>query len=113
MAPSNTTGAKRSILMRRLIPWCLLPALVVVVIATLWASRVLTVPDTQVDADRVLRARMPVGPPPSEAQLATFGGGCFWCTEAVFQQLNGVHAVVSGYSGGSVKNPTYEQVCTG
>ena len=45
-------------------------------------------------------------------QLATFGGGCFWCTEAVFQQLDGVEKIVSGYSGGRVKNPTYEQVST-
>ena len=44
---------------------------------------------------------------------ATFGNGCFWCTEAVFQQLKGVESVVSGYSGGSVKNPTYHQVCEG
>jgi peptide-methionine (S)-S-oxide reductase len=44
---------------------------------------------------------------------ATFGSGCFWCTEAVFQQLKGVKAVVSGYSGGRTKNPTYEEVCTG
>jgi peptide-methionine (S)-S-oxide reductase len=51
-------------------------------------------------------------PPPGMAE-ATFGGGCFWCTEAVFQQLKGVHSVVSGYSGGSVKNPTYDEVCTG
>jgi peptide-methionine (S)-S-oxide reductase len=43
---------------------------------------------------------------------ATFGTGCFWCTEAVFQQLNGVIKVTSGYSGGHVANPTYEQVCT-
>ena len=42
---------------------------------------------------------------------ATFGGGCFWCTEAVFQQMRGVKSVVSGYSGGHVENPTYEQVC--
>jgi peptide-methionine (S)-S-oxide reductase len=41
---------------------------------------------------------------------ATFGTGCFWCTEAVFQELNGVHKVTSGYSGGHVANPTYEQV---
>jgi peptide-methionine (S)-S-oxide reductase len=41
----------------------------------------------------------------------TLGAGCFWCVEAVFQELKGVHAVVSGYSGGHVKNPTYEQVC--
>jgi peptide-methionine (S)-S-oxide reductase len=46
-------------------------------------------------------------------KLATFGGGCFWCTEAIFQRLDGVEKVVSGYSGGHVDNPTYEQVCTG
>jgi len=44
---------------------------------------------------------------------ATFGTGCFWCTEAVFQQLKGVTNVVSGYSGGHVENPSYEQVSTG
>ena len=44
---------------------------------------------------------------------ATFGSGCFWCTEAVFQQLKGVKSVVSGYSGGQTKNPTYAQICTG
>ena len=44
---------------------------------------------------------------------ATFGSGCFWCTEAVFQQCKGVKSVVSGYSGGKSKNPTYEQVSTG
>ena len=42
---------------------------------------------------------------------ATFAGGCFWCTEAVYQQLTGVREVTSGYIGGSVPNPTYEQVC--
>lgn len=41
----------------------------------------------------------------------TFGSGCFWCTEAIFQQVDGVTKVVSGYSGGHVVNPTYEQVC--
>ena len=50
---------------------------------------------------------------PDGIQTATFGAGCFWCTEAVFQQLKGVESVVSGYSGGEVKNPTYRQVCTG
>jgi peptide-methionine (S)-S-oxide reductase len=49
----------------------------------------------------------------SELKLATFGGGCFWCTEAIFQRLRGVEKVVSGYSGGHVDNPTYEQVCSG
>ena len=44
---------------------------------------------------------------------ATFGTGCFWCTEAIFEQLNGVLKVSSGYSGGHVDNPTYKQVCDG
>ena len=46
-------------------------------------------------------------------QLATLGGGCFWCLEAVFEQLRGVHKVVSGYCGGDVPNATYDEVCTG
>ncbi len=46
-------------------------------------------------------------------ETATLGGGCFWCLEAVFDDLKGVKAVESGYSGGSVSNPSYEQVCTG
>jgi peptide-methionine (S)-S-oxide reductase len=49
----------------------------------------------------------------SGVNLATFGSGCFWCTEAVFERLKGVESVISGYSGGHVDNPTYEQVCTG
>jgi peptide-methionine (S)-S-oxide reductase len=48
-----------------------------------------------------------------KTDTATFGTGCFWCTEAIFQELKGVIKVNSGYSGGYVKNPTYEQVCTG
>ncbi len=46
-------------------------------------------------------------------EVATLGGGCFWCTEAVFTELKGVEKVESGYSGGSVENPSYEQVCSG
>lgn len=46
-------------------------------------------------------------------QQATLGGGCFWCLEAVFEQLRGVHKVVSGYCGGAVPNVTYDEVCTG
>ncbi len=45
--------------------------------------------------------------------LATLGGGCFWCLEAVFEQLRGVAKVESGYAGGSTNNPSYQQVCTG
>jgi peptide-methionine (S)-S-oxide reductase len=49
----------------------------------------------------------------SKMEVATFGNGCFWCTEAIFQDLKGVQSAVSGYSGGQVENPTYKQVCTG
>ncbi|MBX2829292.1 MAG: peptide-methionine (S)-S-oxide reductase MsrA [Flavobacteriaceae bacterium] len=42
-----------------------------------------------------------------------FAGGCFWCTEAVFQRISGVEAVVSGYTGGNIKNPAYREVCSG
>jgi peptide-methionine (S)-S-oxide reductase len=45
--------------------------------------------------------------------VAVFGGGCFWCTEAVFDELRGVKSVMSGYAGGNTKNPTYEEVCGG
>lgn len=48
-----------------------------------------------------------------KTDTATFATGCFWCTEAVFEELNGVLRVVSGYSGGHTKNPTYKEVCTG
>ena len=49
----------------------------------------------------------------SKLEIAVFGGGCFWCTEAIFQRLRGVMSVAPGYAGGDVPNPTYEQVCTG
>lgn len=45
--------------------------------------------------------------------IATFGAGCFWCIEACFSEMNGVHQVLSGYMGGQTKNPTYAEVCTG
>jgi len=50
---------------------------------------------------------------PDKVDTATFGTGCFWCTEAIFEQLNGVLKVTSGYSGGHVKNPSYKEICTG
>ncbi len=46
-------------------------------------------------------------------EKATFAGGCFWCTEAIFKRLKGVRTVLPGYSGGILENPTYEQVCAG
>jgi peptide-methionine (S)-S-oxide reductase len=52
-------------------------------------------------------------PKNTKVETATFGGGCFWCTEAQFQYLDGVLKVESGFSGGTVANPTYEEVCTG
>jgi len=58
----------------------------------------------------------PTSSSPVESQAtatATFGTGCFWCTEAVFQQLKGVQSVVSGYTGGKTRNPTYQEVCSG
>ncbi|MFB3896019.1 MAG: peptide-methionine (S)-S-oxide reductase MsrA [bacterium] len=55
--------------------------------------------------------------PPTEmktdTELATFAGGCFWCMEPVYKKLDGVIQVISGYTGGTTKNPTYEQVCSG
>ncbi len=52
-------------------------------------------------------------PPGMELQKATFGAGCFWCVEAVFQELQGVYKVESGYAGGEKNNPTYKEVCSG
>jgi peptide-methionine (S)-S-oxide reductase len=49
----------------------------------------------------------------SKLKTATFGSGCFWCTEAIFERVKGVTSVVSGYTGGKVDNPSYEEVCTG
>ncbi|MGH2569100.1 MAG: peptide-methionine (S)-S-oxide reductase MsrA [Bacteroidota bacterium] len=48
-----------------------------------------------------------------QLEKATFGAGCFWCVEAVYERLEGVNAVVAGYAGGAKANPTYEEVCTG
>jgi peptide-methionine (S)-S-oxide reductase len=49
----------------------------------------------------------------NKLETATFGGGCFWCVEAIYQDVRGVQQVVSGYAGGAVKNPSYRDVCTG
>ncbi|MGJ8724160.1 MAG: peptide-methionine (S)-S-oxide reductase MsrA [Roseibacillus sp.] len=49
---------------------------------------------------------------PEGYQIITLGGGCYWCVEAVFQQLEGVHSVVSGFTGGHIASPTYEEVCS-
>jgi hypothetical protein len=49
----------------------------------------------------------------NQLDTITLGGGCFWCTEAIFQRLKGVLSVTSGYSGGEIKNPSYEEICSG
>ncbi len=49
----------------------------------------------------------------TKPEIAVFGGGCFWCTEAIFGELRGIISVMPGYTGGTTKNPTYEEVCTG
>ncbi len=51
--------------------------------------------------------------PAEGLKKATFGAGCFWCVEAIFQQMEGVERVIPGYAGGSVENPSYKEVCTG
>ena len=65
----------------------------------------------RVEKSQVMSEQAPSGS--DKLEKATFGTGCFWCTEAIFEQLEGVHSVVSGYSGGHVQNPSYKQVCTG
>jgi peptide-methionine (S)-S-oxide reductase len=49
----------------------------------------------------------------NKLEMTTLGGGCFWCLEAIYQDIKGVHSVVSGYAGGAMANPTYKQVCSG
>jgi peptide-methionine (S)-S-oxide reductase len=61
----------------------------------------------------VAAADTPPGPSSPVRERATFGGGCFWCLEALFQTLDGVKSVTSGFAGGTMANPSYEQVCTG
>lgn len=60
-----------------------------------------------------IRGTQTAMPHTGPTELATFAGGCFWCLDAVYERIPGVLAVTSGYAGGTVANPTYEQVCTG
>ena len=61
----------------------------------------------------MLQAQLHTKPPPQGKEIATLAGGCFWCVEAVYDELNGIEEAVSGYAGGKVPNPSYEMVCTG
>jgi peptide-methionine (S)-S-oxide reductase len=87
-------------------------ALAIVALIVVGSGR-FALPEVRTAQRPIPPADAPSGPPPSGDQQATFGAGCFWCAEAVFQRLKGVRSVVSGYSGGAVKNPTYEQVGSG
>lgn len=90
----------------------LVPALLVAgVVAVPWFFARSSVPDTFPAFEPADDDRDPSTPGGTET--ATFGAGCFWCSEAAFTQMNGVRRVVPGYSGGSVPDPTYEEVCTG
>jgi peptide-methionine (S)-S-oxide reductase len=72
------------------------------------------IPVVPVDKSRKLvRMQLSDGQGSSRTEVATLGGGCFWCLEAVYEELRGVEKVESGYTGGAVPNPTYRQVCTG
>jgi peptide-methionine (S)-S-oxide reductase len=63
--------------------------------------------------DQTTETSAPTYNPETATEVATLGGGCFWCVEAIYQDLQGVSKVVSGYSGGSTSNPTYREICTG
>jgi peptide-methionine (S)-S-oxide reductase len=110
---AQASAKPKGLNMRNKITWLAVAACMMVVCAVLWASGKFAVPAWLVAQDEPAPQGTPPKPPPAGMQRVTFGAGCFWCTEAVFQQLKGVDSVVSGYSGGSVKNPTYKQVCAG
>ena len=91
----------------------------ILIVGSLWMIRTLFVrfnvrsvkPDVieQISLD----AAKEVGVDQDETSVATFGNGCFWCTEAIFESIPGVTKVTSGYSGGAIVNPTYKEVCSG
>lgn len=81
------------------------------VFVVLWSCSQAQNDGNQKSFDEVNAANMPKED--IKLDTATFGGGCFWCVEAIFQELKGVHRVTSGYSGGDVANPTYREVCSG
>jgi peptide-methionine (S)-S-oxide reductase len=69
--------------------------------------------NTAEDTKEITQEKIPAMSNKNDLDTATFGAGCYWCVEAIFQQLKGVDTVVSGFTGGEVKNPSYEAVCNG
>jgi peptide-methionine (S)-S-oxide reductase len=82
-------------------------------LAFLWVAGGLASPAGETNSVPVDHQPAVVPLVPEGAEVVTLGAGCFWCTEAIFQQIPGVLTVTSGFMGGTVKNPTYEQVSTG
>lgn len=80
--------------------------------ASLWCAAALALTGPVLAKESPMERSPTTNPPPAAAQ-ATFAGGCFWCMEAVFEQIPGVTKVTSGYTGGRIDRPTYKQVCGG
>ncbi len=94
--------------MKRSRVWLAIVSILVAITGVLWATGAIAWPE--VDEDH---AQASVDPLPAGHERVTFGSGCFWCTEAIFREVKGVDSAVSGYSGGTVRNPTYREVCGG
>ena len=88
-----------------------LPALICIALAAMLS--IACSQDKPMNTSTDPEAPAPMPKVPEGAEVITFGAGCFWCTEAIFQQQPGVISVTCGYMGGTLKNPTYEQVCGG
>lgn len=96
-------------LFHRIAPWLACAAMAAATSSC--AERATSIEGTPHPKD--LPSMNPTTPPASDLETATLGGGCFWCIEAVYQELEGVISVESGYAGGHTENPTYEDVCRG
>jgi len=83
------------------------------VVAVLGAASCAEQPKADAAMSEKPNAPATTGNAPAVVETATLGGGCFWCVEAVYQELEGVVSVTSGYAGGTVDNPSYEQICSG
>jgi peptide-methionine (S)-S-oxide reductase len=105
MATERRTVSAEEVSMRKTKFWLIVPGLVLGLFAAIYLGGQMVMNETPTLLE-------PAEPPAGMAR-ATFGAGCFWCTEAVFQLVKGVQSVVSGYSGGTVKGPTYRHICTG